>query len=104
MASAKTVRELRRWNDLGVVRRAVAAISHRDGKRDVGLAEVAKLCAMIAECSSQNGHDVRDTVLAIGCEWNLDLDRLEHQSDECLRLIASFVLEPRLLQVVHRST
>ena len=104
MAIARTGQELRRWNDLGALRYAIAMMPDRDAASGIGLADVAQLCAAVAECSSQNAHDVRDTVLTIGCEWNLDRDRLEHQSDECLRLIASFVLGPRLLQVVHRST
>jgi hypothetical protein len=53
---------------------------------------VAELCkrAFVAH-PAHNSNDVRDQLLVIAIEWNLDRDRLDQQSDTCLSAIATFL-------------
>jgi hypothetical protein len=39
-------------------------------------------------------HAARDTPLTIACEWDLQRDRLDAQSDVCLAVIACFLRAP----------
>ena len=57
-----------------------------------GLKDVAELCKRdFAARPARDWNDVRDMLLLIGIEWNLDSDRLDQQSDACLRTVAAFL-------------
>jgi hypothetical protein len=47
----------------------------------------------VADLAAHSGRDrnVREQLLRIAVEWNLDCDRLDQQSDACLRAIADFL-------------
>jgi len=58
----------------------------------MGLGDVAELCRR--DYVARPGRDcnaVRDQLLLIAIEWNLARDRLDQQSDTCLRFIAGFL-------------
>jgi len=60
--------------------------------RRMGLRDVAELCRR--DYAARPGRDcnaVRDQLLLIAIEWNLTRDRLDQQSDTCLRFIADFL-------------
>jgi hypothetical protein len=40
---------------------------------------------------ARDWNDVRDQLLLIGIEWNLDRDRLDQQSDVCPHTVAAFL-------------
>jgi hypothetical protein len=88
MATAKTRAQLRRFNDLSSILRAIT--SPTSSSRSVGLQEIAGLCARRAR-ADHDIHAVRDELLTIACEWDLAHDRLEDQSDVCLDAIATFL-------------
>ena len=57
-----------------------------------GLKDVAELCKLdFAARPARDCNDVRDELLLIGIEWNLACDRLDQQSDACLRTVAAFL-------------
>ena len=57
-----------------------------------GLKDVAELCKRdFAARPARDWNDVRDQLLLIGIEWNLDCDRLDQQSDACLRTVAALL-------------
>ena len=59
---------------------------------DSGLKDVAELCKRdFAARPARDWNEVRDQLLLIGIEWNLDCDRLNRQSDACLRTVAAFL-------------
>jgi hypothetical protein len=91
MARIRTSRELCRWSDLAVIRRAMAA--RMPALTDqAGLADIAELCRRHALAHpGRDCNDVRDDILAIGCEWDLATDRLDAQSDLCLDCLARFL-------------
>jgi hypothetical protein len=92
MAIARTAAELRRWNDLAVIRRALMAAMPELADKPVGLAEVADLCKRRA--ASRPGldlHEMRDLILTIACEWDLACDRLDEQSNTCLSCVAQLL-------------
>ncbi len=88
MATAKTRAQLRRFNDLSLILRAIT--SPTSSSRSVGLHEIAGLCAKRVR-AGHDVHAVRDELLTIACEWDLTHDRLEDQSDVCLDAIATFL-------------
>jgi hypothetical protein len=58
----------------------------------MGLKEVAELCRRdYVARPARECNEVRDQLLLIGIEWNLLCDRLDQQSDDCLRAIANFL-------------
>jgi hypothetical protein len=92
MATARTALELRRWNDLLVIRRILALRMPGICEQQVGLTEIAELCRR--QVLARPGRDwavVRNEILRIGCDWDLDNDRLDRQSDACLDHLASFL-------------
>jgi len=59
---------------------------------DSDLKAVAELCNRdFAAGPARDWNDVRDQLLLIGIEWSLDCDRLDRQSDACLRTVAAFL-------------
>ena len=89
MAIAITARELRRWNDLAVVRRAIAARMPDLVDAPIGLKDVAELCRRQASAfPGGDFHARRNEILMIASEWDLLHDRIEDQSDACLRCVA----------------
>ena len=93
MTIARPSSELRRMADLTVINRAFRT---RMGDIVVpgesGLKRVAELCKR--DCSARPGRDwslVRDQLLTIAADWDLLRDRLDQQSDECLRGLAEFL-------------
>ena len=59
---------------------------------DSGLEDVAELCKRdFTGRPARDWNDVRDQLLLIAIEWKLDRDRLDQQSDACLRAVAAFL-------------
>ena len=92
MATARQAAELRRWADLTVIHRAFEARMPDVLPARSGLRDVAELCRRdYAARPGRDCNDVRDQLLMIGVEWNLDRDRLDQQSDACLHGVAAFL-------------
>jgi hypothetical protein len=91
MAIARTGTELRRWSDLSIIRRAIAA--RMPELHDcASLKDVAELCRRHALARpGRDWNDVRDELLMICCEWDLARDSLDAQSDACLDCLARFL-------------
>jgi hypothetical protein len=83
VTQARTPAQLRRLNDLSVIRRAVAQ-SRPTATAQIGLVDVAAACRI--RCIG--GSVTRDDLLVIACEWDLAHDQLDDQSDACLAAIA----------------
>jgi hypothetical protein len=92
MATARHGYELRRWADLTVIHGAFQARMPDAPPGKSGLKEVAEVCRRdYAARPGRDWNDVRDQLLLIGVEWNLDRDRLDQQSEACLRCVANFL-------------
>jgi hypothetical protein len=92
MATARQATELRRWADLTIIHGAFQARLPELLPADSGLKDVAELCKRdFAARPPRDWNDVRDQLLLIGVEWNLDCDRLDRQSDACLRTVAALL-------------
>jgi hypothetical protein len=92
MAIARTATELRRWNDLAAIRRALAVAMPELADNSVGLKDIARLCKRrVAARPGRDWHEMRDVLLTIGCEWDLANDRLDEQSNACLHYLARFL-------------
>ena len=92
MATAKRVLDLQRWADLTVIHGAFQARMPGAMPADSGLKDVAEVCRR--DYVSRPGRDwaeVRDQLLLVAIEWDLAMDRLDRQSDTCLRAIAVFL-------------
>jgi hypothetical protein len=89
MATARQATELRRWADLTVIHGAFQARLPELLPADSGLKDVAELCKR--DFVARPARDVRDQLLVIGIEWNLDCGRLDQQSDPRLRAIGDFL-------------
>ena len=92
MATARTGNDLRRRANLTVVQRAQEARLPQVEFWKMGLRDVAELCRR--DYAARPGRDcnaVRDQLLMIAIEWNLARDRLDQQSNTCLRFIAQFL-------------
>lgn len=92
MATARQATELRRWADLTVIHGAFQGRMPEALPAGSGLKDVAELCRRdYAARPGRDWHDVRDQLLLIGIEWDLTRDRLDQQSQTCLRAIAQFL-------------
>ena len=92
MATARQATEQRRWADLTVIHGAFQARLPELLPADSGLKAVAELCKRdFAARPARDWNDVRDQLLLIGIEWNLDCDRPDQQSDACLRTVAALL-------------
>jgi hypothetical protein len=92
MATARQATELSRWTDLTVIHGVFQARLPGMLPADSGPNDVAELCKHdFAARPARDWNDVRDQLLLIGIEWNLDFDRLDQQSDACLRTVAAFL-------------
>ena len=92
MATARQATELRRWADLTVIHGAFQARLPELLPANSGLKDVAELCKRdFTARPARDWNDVRDQLLLIGIEWNLDCDRLYQQSDACLRTVAAIL-------------
>ena len=92
MAIARQVTELRRWADLTVIHGAFLARMPDVLPAESGLKDVAEVCQRdYAARPGRDCNDVREQLLLIGIEWDLDRDRLDRQSDACLRCVADFL-------------
>ncbi|HEU4380279.1 MAG TPA: hypothetical protein VFR73_17025 [Hyphomicrobiaceae bacterium] len=92
MATAKTRAQLRRLSHLSLIRSALAGRLRGTALIQVGLIEVAALCASRAHAmAGRDCHSVRDQLLIIACEWDLRRDCLEDQPDACLAAIADML-------------
>jgi hypothetical protein len=92
MTIAKPSSELRRMADLTVINRAFRTRMGDVVPGESGLKRVAELCKR--DCSARPGRDwtlVRDQLLTIAADWDLLRDRLDQQSDECLRGLTEFL-------------
>jgi hypothetical protein len=88
----RTITELRRWDDLAAIRAAVKARLPDKSAATIGLADIAELCKRDLKARpTRDCHAVRDQVLTIGIEWDLDRDALDRQSNGCLRAVVSFL-------------
>jgi len=92
MAISRLGKELRHWADLTVIQRAQEARLPEVVFWEMGLLHIAELCRRdyIAR-PGRDCNDVRDHLLRIGIEWDLASDRLDQQSEICLRTIAEFL-------------
>jgi hypothetical protein len=92
MATSIPGTELRGWADLMVIQRAQEAMLPEVDFWEMGLMDIAELCRRdyIAR-PGRDPNDVRDQV-RIAIEWDLESDRLDQQSEICLRDIAEFLL------------
>ena len=92
MATLRLGNELRRWADLTVIQRAQEARLPDVAFWEMGLMHIAELCRR--DYAARPGRDcnaVRDQLLLTAVEWDLARDRLDQQSDRCLRAIAEFL-------------
>jgi hypothetical protein len=92
MATARHLHELCCWADLTVIHGAFQARMPDAEPAKSGLKDVAEVCRRdYAARPARDWNDVRDQLLLIGIEWNLDRDRLDQQSEACLRCVADFL-------------
>lgn len=92
MATARQATELRRWADLTVIHGAFQGRMPDVLPAGSGLKEVAELCKRdFAARPARDWNKARDQLLLIGVEWDLTRDRLDQQSQACLRAIAAFL-------------
>jgi hypothetical protein len=92
MSGISTITELQRCADLAVIRAAVKARLQDKSAATIGLADIAELCKRdLRARPTRDCHDVRDQILQIAIEWDLDRDALDQQSNVCLRAIVSFL-------------
>jgi hypothetical protein len=92
MAHTESDKQQRRANDLQIVREAIAAIEPRALTGRIGLDHIVDVIKLNSTPrGGRSWHDVRHQILAIAAEWNLLIDDLDQQSDECLRCLAGFL-------------
>jgi len=92
MAIVKQSSELRRMADLTVIHGAFQGRIPGVVPEDCGLKEVAELCKRdYAARPARDWYLVRVQMLTIAADWDLLRDRLDQQSDECLRGLAEFL-------------
>jgi hypothetical protein len=91
MAIARSATELRRWNDLATIRRALTAAMPELADQPIGLKDIARLCKRRVAAAGCDWHEMRDVILTIGCEWDLAHDSLDEQSHACLQCLARFL-------------
>jgi hypothetical protein len=92
VATSRVGNELRRWADLTVIQRAQEARLPDAVVWEMGLMDIAEL--LRRDFMARPGRDcneVRDQLLRIGIEWDLEYDRLDQQTEICLRCIAEFL-------------
>lgn len=59
---------------------------------NVSLADIAELCKRDLKARpARDYHEVRDQILQIAIEWDLDRDALDQQSNVCLRAVVTFL-------------
>src|SRR5262245_45207370 len=83
--------ELRRWSDLATINAAIAARLPEMAAGKIGLTEIAELCKRDLYARPGRDCDVRNQIMQIVVEWDLDCDALEWQSNDCLNAIARFL-------------
>jgi hypothetical protein len=92
MSSIRTIIELQRWADLAAIRAAVKARLPDKFAATIGLAAITELCKRDLKARpTRDCHDVRDQILQIAIEWDLDHDALDQQSNVCLRAVVIFL-------------
>ena len=92
MSSIPTITELQRWEDLAAILAAVEARLPDKSAAAIGLADIAELCKRDLKARpTRDCHDVRDQILQIAIEWDLDRDALDQQSTICLGAVRSFL-------------
>ena len=92
MSSIPTITELQRWEDLAAIRAALKARLPEKSAATIGLADIAEFCKRDLKARpARDCHDVRDQILQIVIEWDLDRDALDQQSIPCLRAVVSFL-------------
>ena len=92
VSTTPTNTELQRGVDLAVIRAAVEARLPDKSSAKIGLADIAELCRRDLKARpTRDCHNVRDQILQIAIEWDLDRDALDQQSNVCLRAIVSFL-------------
>jgi hypothetical protein len=90
----QTPAQLRRLSDLSTIRRAIARLRATNSAR-IGLMDIADASRMLLGSGEvRDCHAVRDALLTIACEWDLQHDRLDEQSDACLAVIAALLRAP----------
>jgi hypothetical protein len=94
MTRIQTAAQLRRLNDLSTIRREIAQ-GRPTKAAGICLMDVADAIRMRATAAAvRDCHAARDTLLAIACEWDLQRDLLNEQSDVCLAVIAGLLRAP----------
>jgi hypothetical protein len=91
MATTRKITELRRWRDVAAIRENLNRLLP-EGSYQVGLAHISQLCRRHAAAHPVcDWNERRHRLLGIAVEWDLSRDRLELQSDACLREITIFL-------------
>lgn len=94
MTRIQTPAQLRRLSDLSTIRRAIAQLRATNSAR-IGLMDIADASRMLlGSAAVRDCHAVRDALLTVACEWDLQHDRLAEQSDACLAVIAALLRAP----------
>jgi hypothetical protein len=92
MSSILSIFELHRWADLAAIRAAVKARLPDKSAATICLVDIAELCKRDLKARpARDRHDVRDQILQIAIEWDLDCDTLGQQSNACLGAVMSFL-------------
>ena len=92
MSRIPAITELQRWEDLAAIRAAVKARLPHKCAATIGLADIAELYKRdIKAHPTRDCHNVRDQILQIVIEWDLDRDALDQQSNVCLRAVVSLL-------------
>ena len=89
MAGVQNLPQLRRARNLRIVREAIAASDVSRPATTTGLAEVVNVLKdRFASPAARSGLDVRNLLLTVATEWDLQDDPLDRQSDTCLATLA----------------
>jgi len=92
MTSSRSHAELHRWNVIAVIRLAIKAALPEHGEDRIGLLEIAELCRRHIACHQGGDRNaIRDLIMMIAVEWDLNNDSLDAQSDACLRCVANLL-------------
>lgn len=87
----QTSAQLRRLSDLSTIRRTIARLRPTNFAC-IGLMDIADTLRMLwGSAAVRDCHAVRDALLTIACEWDLQRDRVDEQSDVCLAVIAGLL-------------
>ena len=92
MARAQPLVQLLRLRNLRLIREAVAAIDPRLPVGSIGLEQIAEVVkARATPRAGRCCHEMRIQILTIAADWDLRVNTLEQQSDECVASLGEFL-------------